>query len=486
MRRRSSKWHRPVTGVAWRSRCSRNSASPATRSAICCSRQRCWTRWKRLLRTLVAASADLLPLLLVGAPLRHAGALYNCALAIHRGRLLGVVPKMHLPNYREFYEPRHFVGGDGTAGGEIAVGGHTAPFGTDLLFAAEDVPRPDRARRDLRGHLGSDAAQFGEAALAGATVLANLSASNITIGKAETRRLLCALAIGPLPGGLSVRRCRCGRVDHRSRLGRPGLDLRERRDAGRDRAVSVRQPVRGRRYRPRPAAPRAHADGQFRHQPPPPSRAAFRRIAFRLDPPAGRYRPASAGSSAFRSCRPIPRGSSRIATRPTTSRSRAWRSGCARPASKRVVIGVSGGLDSTQALIVVRQALRSARAAARQYPCLHDAGLRHLRAHQGQRLRADGGARRHLASELDIRPAARTHAERHRPPVRARASRSTTSRSRTCRPACAPTICSAWQTTTTASSSAPAICRSWRWAGAPMASATRWRTTTSMPACRRR
>ena len=62
---------------------------------------------------LVAASADLLPLLLVGAPLRHAGALYNCALAIHRGRLLGVVPKMHLPNYREFYEPRHFAVGDG-------------------------------------------------------------------------------------------------------------------------------------------------------------------------------------------------------------------------------------------------------------------------------------------------------------------------------------------------------------------------------------
>src|ERR1700739_2606161 len=80
-----------------------------------------------------AASADLLPLLLVGAPIRHLGALYNCALAIHRGRLLGVVPKAHLPNYREFYEPRHFVVGDGTLGGEIAIGALTAPFGTDLL-----------------------------------------------------------------------------------------------------------------------------------------------------------------------------------------------------------------------------------------------------------------------------------------------------------------------------------------------------------------
>src|SRR5215469_13441629 len=83
---------------------------------------------------LVEASAGLLPLLLVGAPLRHAGALYNCALAIHRGRLLGVVPKAHLPNYREFYEPRHFVVGGGMPGSEIALGGVMAPFGTDLLF----------------------------------------------------------------------------------------------------------------------------------------------------------------------------------------------------------------------------------------------------------------------------------------------------------------------------------------------------------------
>src|ERR1700733_4063842 len=76
---------------------------------------------------IVAASGELLPLLLVGAPLRHAGALYNCALAIHRGRLLGVVPKVHLPNYREFYEPRHFVVGDGMVGGALAPGHTSAP-----------------------------------------------------------------------------------------------------------------------------------------------------------------------------------------------------------------------------------------------------------------------------------------------------------------------------------------------------------------------
>ena len=139
---------------------------------------------------LVTASTDLLPMLLVGAPLRHMGALYNCALAIHRGRLMGVVPKIHLPNYREFYEQRHFVSGDGHTGGAISVSSRSVPFGTDLLFAAAD-------RRDFIVHaeicedMWVPNPPSGEAAVAGATILANLSASNITIGKAETRRLLC-------------------------------------------------------------------------------------------------------------------------------------------------------------------------------------------------------------------------------------------------------------------------------------------------------
>ncbi|HXT78654.1 MAG TPA: NAD(+) synthase, partial [Acetobacteraceae bacterium] len=140
--------------------------------------------------TVVAASADMTPLLLVGAPIRHAGALYNCALAIHRGCLLGVVPKIHLPNYREFYETRHFVSGDGTEGQEVTVGGHAAPFGPDLLFAAEDL-RGFVVHAEICEDIWVPNPPSGEAAVAGATVLANLSASNITIGKAETRRLLC-------------------------------------------------------------------------------------------------------------------------------------------------------------------------------------------------------------------------------------------------------------------------------------------------------
>ena len=140
--------------------------------------------------TIVEASVTLMPLLLVGAPLRHMGALYNCALAIHRGKLLGVVPKIHLPNYREFYEPRHFVSGDGHEGGTITVGPHCAPFGTDLLFEAADL-RGFTVHAEICEDIWVPSPPSGDAALAGATILANLSASNITIGKAETRKLLC-------------------------------------------------------------------------------------------------------------------------------------------------------------------------------------------------------------------------------------------------------------------------------------------------------
>ena len=144
---------------------------------------------ERAAEGLIAASTELLPVLLVGAPLRYAGRLYNCALAIHRGRLLGVVPKLHLPNYREFYEKRHFASGAGIMGVEIAVGAHRAPFGTDLLFAAEDVPGLI-VHAEICEDVWVPIPPSAHAALAGATVLGNLSASNITIGKAEARNLL--------------------------------------------------------------------------------------------------------------------------------------------------------------------------------------------------------------------------------------------------------------------------------------------------------
>jgi NAD+ synthase (glutamine-hydrolysing) len=140
--------------------------------------------------TLVAGTAELMPLIAVGAPLRHRNRIYNCAVVVHRGRVLGVVPKAYLPTYREFYERRQLAAGDEERGGTIRLAGAEVPFGTDLLFAAEDV-RSLVVHVEVCEDLWIPVPPSSEAALAGATVLLNLSASPITVGRAEDRRLLC-------------------------------------------------------------------------------------------------------------------------------------------------------------------------------------------------------------------------------------------------------------------------------------------------------
>ena len=139
---------------------------------------------------IVRASADLLPVIIVGAPLRHNARLFNTGVVIHRGRVLGVVPKIHLPNYREFYERRQFASGRGIAGLEIEVGSQRVPFGTDLLFDATDVPGLTIGVEICEDMFVPVPPSSG-LALAGATVLANLSGSPITIGRADTRSVLC-------------------------------------------------------------------------------------------------------------------------------------------------------------------------------------------------------------------------------------------------------------------------------------------------------
>ena len=140
---------------------------------------------------LVEASRELMPVIVVGAPLRLDGRLYNTAVAIHRGEILGVVPKIHLPNYREFYERRHFTSGAGVRSRTIEVAGQEAPFGIDLLFRSVGSV-PFTFHIEICEDIWVPAPPSSYAALAGAEVLVNLSASNITIGKAETRKLLCA------------------------------------------------------------------------------------------------------------------------------------------------------------------------------------------------------------------------------------------------------------------------------------------------------
>ncbi len=143
------------------------------------------------LASLLEASRDLAPALLVGLPLRVDSGLYNCGVLLHRGRLLGAVPKSYLPNYREFYEKRQFAPAAQALSGSLRLFGQELPFGTRLLFRAGNVPGfvlHVEVCEDLWVPLPPSTL----AALAGATVLANLSASDITVGKADYRRLICA------------------------------------------------------------------------------------------------------------------------------------------------------------------------------------------------------------------------------------------------------------------------------------------------------
>ncbi|QFU14736.1 NAD(+) synthase [Microvirga thermotolerans] len=138
----------------------------------------------------VADSADLLPAFVVGAPLRSRGRLYNAAIVIHAGRILGVVPKAYLPNYREFYERRYFAPGAEVRGQTITIAGGEVPLGIDLLFRSAGSC-PFTFHVEICEDMWVPHPPSTAAALAGAEILLNLSASNITIGKAEDRRLLC-------------------------------------------------------------------------------------------------------------------------------------------------------------------------------------------------------------------------------------------------------------------------------------------------------
>ena len=135
-------------------------------------------------------SAGLSPVLLVGAPLRHNGRLYNCALVIADGRVVGAVPKSYLPNYREFYEKRWFAHGRAIRGATIRVGEAEVPFGTDLVFASNPLAG-FRLFVEICEDFWAPDPPSTTGALAGATILANLSASNITIGKSDERHMLC-------------------------------------------------------------------------------------------------------------------------------------------------------------------------------------------------------------------------------------------------------------------------------------------------------
>lgn len=150
---------------------------------------------KGAIAELLKASETIDSVLIVGAPLQLDMMLFNCALVIYRGRLLGVVPKTYLPNYREFYEKRQFTSGREALSRTVRVCGQDAPFGNDLVFQASSIEHFN-LHVEICEDVWTPIPPSTYAALAGATILANLSASNITIGKADYRRKLCASQSG--------------------------------------------------------------------------------------------------------------------------------------------------------------------------------------------------------------------------------------------------------------------------------------------------
>ncbi len=305
---------------------------------------------------IVTASADLLPLLVVGAPLRYRHRLYNAAVVIHRGTVLGVVPKSYLPTYREFYERRQVAPGDDERG-TLRIGGAETPFGPDLLFAASDLPG-FVLHVEICEDMFVPVPPSAEAALAGATVLANLSGSPITIGRADDRFLLARSASA---------RCLAAHVYAAAGEGESTTDLAWDGQTmifenGALLADSERFPKESRRcvadvdtglLRSERLRIGTFDDNRRHHRA---LAESFRRIEFRLDPPLGdiglrrdveRFPfvpadPARLEQDCYEAYN--------IQVAGLEQRLRALD-------YPKVVIGISGGLDSTHALIVAARAM---------------------------------------------------------------------------------------------------------------------------------
>ncbi len=311
----------------------------------------------RACRKVVEATADLKPVLVFGAALKSGDQLFNCALIAQGGALLGVVPKSYLPNYREFYEKRWFADARGVLSSEIDVAGLSAPFGTNLLFEAADLPGLV-IHVEICEDFWAPVPPSISGALAGATVMVNLSASNATIGKAReraalidahSRRTLGAYVFTAAGAGESTTdlawdgqlivyelgECLAegGRFQNADATLTADIDL-DRILADRLRLSTWRDAV--------------SRDAQ--------ALQAYRRISFDFEPPLDRPAPLRRRIDRFPF---VPDDDARldedcyeaynIQVQGLVQRLRATH-------LKRAVIGVSGGLDSTQALIVAARA----------------------------------------------------------------------------------------------------------------------------------
>ncbi len=362
------------------------------------------------LASLVEASRKLRPAFVVGAPLRGESRLYNCAVVIQGGTILGVVPKTYLPNYREYYERRWFASGLGVTGRTLKLAGQTAPFGTDLLF---DIEMLGKAAATFAVEICEDVwtpePPSTAAAMAGAEILLNLSASNIVIGKARERQLLCA-----------SQSLRCQAAYVYSAAG-PGESTTDNAWDGQAAVFELgAQLVESQRFptastlavadidvlRLRQERRRTVTFGDAAVSRP---RTPFRRIPVEIAPPEG----------VLDLARPlerfpfVPSDSARLAEECHEAYNIQVQGLAQRLKSTRLeklVIGVSGGLDSTQALLVAAKVMDSLglpRANVLAWTLPGFATSEGTRANAWRLMTALGVT----AAELDIRPTAMTMLE---------------------------------------------------------------------------
>ena len=365
----------------------------------------------------VAASNKLFPVLIVGAPLRVAGRLYNTAIVIHRGVILGVVPKTYLPNYREFYEKRHFVSGANVIESTIKLAGqHGAVRHRHAVPLDRHGPR-HLPCRDLRGHLGAGAAV--EPCRTGGR-----GGAGQPVGQQHHHRQgrgappAVRQPVGARHRGLRLFGVRPRRIDDRSRLGRPCRDLRVRRPARRIAALREGLDHRARRRRSRPHPPGAAAQQRLRRlraaggrqgRALPQGRLRARRAAQQRRPRARRralplraVRPGQAARQLLRGLQhpgPGPGAAPAVEPHPAGDHRRVGR--------PRFDAGADRDLPGDG----------PARPAAQEHAGLHAAGLRHLGQNPQERLAADEGAGRHGGRDRH-QAGGPADAGRHRPSLR--------------------------------------------------------------------
>jgi NAD+ synthase (glutamine-hydrolysing) len=355
------------------------------------------------LGTLLKASSTLGSAALVGLPVVVDGLLYNCAALLCEGRLLGVVPKSYLPNYREFYERRQFTPGHVATRAEVVLAGQRAPFGTHLLFRCAGIP-DFTLFVEICEDLWVPTPPSSFAALAGATVIANLSASNVVVGKEGYRHQLAANQSARCLAAYLYSAAGAGESttdlawDGHAMVYENGTLLAESRRFAAGPQLATADVDLGRlvadRMRQNTFADAAarHAGEVSRFRSVEFSPAVFeKRLPLNRQIPRLPYVPADPATRNER-CEEV----YRIQVQGLATRLRAT-------GTQKVVIGVSGGLDSTQALIVCARAMDELKLPRRNilaYTMPGFATSTRTRNQAWQLMRAVGAT----AEEIDIKP----------------------------------------------------------------------------------